>query len=547
MRKTSNALLRVIVIAAMLILVVVAAIRCANGATLAETAWSLLPPIIAIVLALISKEAYSSLFIGIVVGALFTTNFSPVASLDFIINDGLIAAIADNAGIFLFLVLLGIIVALVNAAGGSAAFGRWAETHIKTHAGAQLATFVLGVLIFIDDYFNCLTVGSVMRPVTDGHKISRPKLAYLIDATAAPVCMIAPISSWAAAVSSTAEGLNTGMSGIELFIRAIPYNLYSLMTFVFIIALVVMKFDFGPMKAFEKKAASGDLSALENEEGETFNPKGHLLDLILPVVVLIITCTVGMIYVGGFFGVDAWGGTDCAGDFIGAFGNTNAFIGLPWGGLIALVLTVLYLVARKVLTFKEAMDCIPKGFIAMIPPILILTLAVSLKATINSLGADVYVQALMFSASDFLYSMLPAVIFVVACVLAFASGTSWGTFGILIPVVTAVFPTESPLLIIGISACCAGAVCGDHCSPISDTTIMASAGAQCNHLDHVSTQLPYAVTVAAVSFVGFIVAGFVQNVYVTLAVSTVLLLAVMFALRSMEAGKDRKACFAKKN
>ena len=537
MRKTSNVLLRVVVIAAMLILVVVAAMQCANGGTLAMTAWSLLPPFIAIVLALISKEAYSSLFIGIVVGALFTTNFAPVASLDFIINDGLIAAIAENAGIFLFLVLLGIIVALVNAAGGSAAFGRWAETHIKTRVGAQLSTFVLGVLIFIDDYFNCLTVGSVMRPVTDGHKISRPKLAYLIDATAAPVCMIAPISSWAAAVSSTAEGLNTGMSGIELFIRAIPYNLYSLMTFVFIIALVLMKFDYGPMKKFEQKAASGDLSALESDEGESFNPKGHLLDLILPVVVLIITCTLGMIYVGGFFGVDAWGGTDCAGDFIGAFGNTNAFVGLPWGGIIALVLTVLYLVARKVLTFKEAMDCIPKGFIAMIPPILILTLAVSLKATINSLGADAYVQALMYSASDFLYSMLPAVIFLVACVLAFASGTSWGTFGILIPVVTAVFPVESPLLIIGISACCAGAVCGDHCSPISDTTIMASAGAQCNHLDHVSTQLPYAVTVAAVSFVGFIVAGFVQNVYVTLAVSTVLLLAVMFALRSIEAKK----------
>ena len=538
MRKTSNALLRVIVIAAMLILVVTAAIECANGGTLAMTAWSLLPPFIAIVLALISKEAYSSLFIGIVVGALFTTNFAPVASLDFIINDGLIAAIAENAGIFLFLVLLGIIVALVNAAGGSAAFGRWAQTHIKTRVGAQLSTFVLGVLIFIDDYFNCLTVGSVMRPVTDGHKISRPKLAYLIDATAAPVCMIAPISSWAAAVSSTAEGLNTGMSGIELFIRAIPYNLYSLMTFVFIIALVLMKFDFGPMKKFEQKAASGDLSALESDESESFNPKGHLLDLILPVVVLIITCTVGMVYVGGFFGVDAWGGTDCAGDFIGAFGNTNAFIGLPWGGLIALVLTVLYLVARKVLTFKEAMDCIPKGFIAMIPPILILTLAVSLKATINSLGAADYVQELMYYASDFLYSMLPAVIFLVACVLAFASGTSWGTFGILIPVVTAVFPTDSPLLIIGISACCAGAVCGDHCSPISDTTIMASAGAQCNHLDHVSTQLPYAVTVAAVSFVGFIVAGFVQNVYVTLAVSTVLLLAVLFTLRSIEAKKN---------
>ena len=538
MRKTSNVLLRVIVIAAMLVLVIAAAIQCANGQSLVETAWSLLPPFIAIVLALISKEAYSSLFIGIVVGALFTTNFAPVASLDFIINDGLIAAIADNAGIFLFLVLLGIIVALVNAAGGSAAFGRWAETHIKTHAGAQLATFVLGVLIFIDDYFNCLTVGSVMRPVTDSHKISRPKLAYLIDATAAPVCMIAPISSWAAAVSSTAEDLNTGMSGIELFIRAIPYNLYSLMTFVFIIAIILMKFDYGPMKAFEKKAASGDLSALESDESETFNPKGHLLDLILPVVVLIITCTIGMLYVGGYFGVDTSGSADYAGDFIGAFGNTDAFVGLPWGGLIALVLTVLYLVARKVLTFKEAMDCIPKGFIAMIPPILILTLAVSLKATINSLGAAEYVRALMLYASDFLYSMLPAVIFLVACVLAFASGTSWGTFGILIPIVTAVFPTDSPLLIIGISACCAGAVCGDHCSPISDTTIMASAGAQCNHLNHVSTQLPYAVTVAGVSFVGFIVAGFVQNIYVTLAVSTVLMLAVLFALRSIEAKKN---------
>lgn len=536
-KNTSHALLRIIVIAAMLVLVVAAAIECAGGKALAETAWSLLPPIIAIVLALVSKEAYSSLFVGVVVGALFTTNFAPVAALDAVVNDGMIAAIADNAGIFLFLVLLGIIVALVNAAGGSAAFGRWAETHIKTHAGAQLATFVLGILIFIDDYFNCLTVGSVMRPVTDSHKISRPKLAYLIDATAAPVCMIAPISSWAAAVSSTAEGLNTGMSGIELFIRAIPYNLYSLMTFVFIIAIILMKLDYGPMKTFEQKAASGDLSALESSEEETINPKGHVLDLILPVVVLIITCTIGMLYVGGYFGVDASGSADYAGDFIGAFGNTDAFVGLPWGGIIALVLTVIYLVSRKVITFQQAMECIPKGFIAMISPILILTLAVSLKAMINSLGADAYVRDLMVSASNFLYSMLPAVIFVVACILAFASGTSWGTFGILIPVVTAVFPTDSPLLIIGISACCAGAVCGDHCSPISDTTIMASAGAQCNHLTHVSTQLPYAVTVASVSFVGFIVAGFVQNVYVTLAVSTVLMLAVLFFIRSREARK----------
>ena len=537
MKNKSHVLLRIIVIAAMLVLVVAAAIGCANGATLAETAWSLVPPLIAIVLALVTKEAYSSLFIGVVVGALFTTNFHPVATLDTVVNTGLISAIADNAGIFLFLVLLGIIVALVNKAGGSAAFGRWAKTHIRTRVGAQLATFVLGVLIFIDDYFNCLTVGSVMRPVTDSHKISRPKLAYLIDATAAPVCMIAPISSWAAAVSSTAEGLNTGMSGIELFIRAIPYNLYSLMTFVFIIAIILMKLDYGPMKAYEKKAASGDLSALEGEEGEVINPKGHLLDLILPVVVLIITCTIGMLYVGGFFGVDTSGCPDYAGDFVGAFGNTDAFVGLPWGGIIALVLTVVYLVARKVITFQQAMECVPKGFIAMISPILILTLAVSLKAMINSLGAAAYVQDLMFSASNFLYSLLPAVIFLVACVLAFASGTSWGTFGILIPVVTAVFPTDSPLLIIGISACCAGAVCGDHCSPISDTTIMASAGAQCNHLNHVATQLPYAVTVASVSFVGFIGAGCVQTVYVRLAVSTVLMLAVLFCIRSIEAKK----------
>ena len=489
-------------------------------------------------LALITKEAYSALFIGVLVGSLFTCGFAPVATLDTILNDGLIAAIAANAGIFLFLVLLGIIVALVNAAGGSAAFGRWAETHIKTHAGAQLATFVLGILIFIDDYFNCLTVGSVMRPVTDSHKISRPKLAYLIDATAAPVCMIAPISSWAAAVSSTAEGLDTGMSGIELFVKAIPYNLYSILTFVFILAIIAMKLDYGPMRKFEAKAAKGDLSALVEEAGESANPNGRVIDLILPVLALIVTCTIGMIYVGGFFGADMSGDPSFAGDFIGAFGNTNAFVGLPWGGIIALVLTVIYLVARKVLTFKEAMACVPKGFIAMVPPIIILTLAVSLKAMINALGADVYVYDLMFAASAWLYSMLPAVIFVVACILAFASGTSWGTFGILIPIVTAVFPADSTLLIIGISACCAGAVCGDHCSPISDTTIMASAGAQCEHLDHVSTQLPYALTVAIVSFVGFIVAGFVQNVYITWLASAALLLGILLFLRARERKKE---------
>ena len=533
-KNTWKTVLTVVVLLALAAALVVAAVECANGASLANTAWSLLPPVIAIVLALITKEAYSALFIGVLVGSLFTCGFAPVATLDTILNDGLIAAISANAGIFLFLVLLGIIVALVNAAGGSAAFGRWAETHIKTHAGAQLATFVLGILIFIDDYFNCLTVGSVMRPVTDSHKISRPKLAYLIDATAAPVCMIAPISSWAAAVSSTAEGLDTGMSGIELFVKAIPYNLYSILTFVFILAIIAMKLDYGPMRKFEAKAAKGDLSALVEEAGESANPNGRVIDLILPVLALIVTCTIGMIYVGGFFGADMSGDPSFAGDFIGAFGNTNAFVGLPWGGIIALVLTVIYLVARKVLTFKEAMACVPKGFIAMVPPIIILTLAVSLKAMINALGADVYVYDLMYAASAWLYSMLPAVIFVVACILAFASGTSWGTFGILIPIVTAVFPADSKLLIIGISACCAGAVCGDHCSPISDTTIMASAGAQCAHLDHVSTQLPYALTVAIVSFIGFIVAGFVQNVYITWLVSAALLLGVLLFLRARE-------------
>mgnify|MGYP004456096753 FL=1 len=538
----THRLLRVAALVALAaLLLCVPAFAAEEGAEAANsmygTFWALVPPIIAITLALITKEAYSSLFIGVLVGALFSCEFAPVATLDMIVNDGLVAAIADNAGIFLFLVFLGIIVALVNAAGGSAAFGRWAEKNIHTRVGAQLATFALGVLIFIDDYFNCLTVGSVMRSVTDRHQISRPKLAYLIDATAAPICMIAPISSWAAAVSSTAEDLDIGITGIQLFIRAIPYNLYSLMTFAFIIALTCMKFEYGPMRKFEIKAAQGDLSMLDGAENEEGNSRGRVIDLLLPVLVLIVTCTAGMLYVGGFFGTDAWGGTDCAGDFIAAFGNTDAFIGLPWGSLIALVITVIYLVARRVVSFKDAMACVPKGFQAMISPIIILTLAVSLKTTITSLGAAVYVHDVMEGAAAFLYAMLPAVIFVVACVLAFASGTSWGTFGILIPIVTAIFPASSELLIIGISACCAGAVMGDHCSPISDTTIMSSAGAQCNHLDHVATQIPYVVTVAAVCFVGFIVAGFAQNVYITWIVTLALLLGTLFVIRSLERKK----------
>ena len=503
----------------------------------ANSFWALVPPIIAIGLALITKEAYSSLFIGIVIGALFLNNFAPVATLDSVVNDGLVTAVADNAGIFIFLVILGIIVALVNASGGSAAFGRWAEKNIKTKVGAMLATFVLGVLIFIDDYFNCLTVGSVMRPVTDRHKISRQKLAYLIDATAAPVCMIAPVSSWAAAVSSTAEGLGTGMSGIELFIKAIPFNFYSLFTFVFIITIGIMNFDYGKMVEFEERAKKGDLGGLDNAEEEEGSTKGIIADLVVPVVVLIITCTLGLLYVGGFFGVDAWGGTDCAGDFIAAFGNTDAFIGLPWGALIALIFTVIWVVCRKTMTFKEAMEAVPKGFIAMVPPILILTLAVSLKSMTTALGAREFIGALMEGAAGALYAMLPAVIFVVGCVLAFATGTSWGTFGILIPIVTAIFPAGSDLLVIGISACLAGAVCGDHCSPISDTTIMASAGAQCEHVTHVSSQLPYAISVAAISFVMYIIAGITQtflpfgiNAVVCLivgAIVTVAFLAVM--------------------
>ncbi len=494
------------------------------------TFWALIPPIFAIVLALIIKEAYSSLFLGVLLGAMFCASFNPVGTLDTIINDGLVASIADNAGIFLFLVLLGIIVALVNKSGGSAAFGRWAEAHVKTRVGAILATFALGVLIFIDDYFNCLTVGAVMRPVTDGHKISRAKLAYMIDATAAPVCMIAPISSWAAAVSGVANDLDTGISGIQLFIRAIPFNFYSLLTFVFIVALAFMKFDYGPMALAEKAARlEGKLGALEQKEEQQANPKGRVIDLILPVVVLIIFSVIGMIYVGGY-----WDGAS----FIDAFGDTDAFVALPWAGVIALIFAIAYFLIRRVMSFKEAMECIPQGFIAMVPPIMILVLATSLKSMTSTLGAAEFVHGLMEGAAASLYSMLPAIIFAVACVLAFASGTSWGTFGILIPIVVAIFPADSKLLIIGISACCAGAVCGDHCSPISDTTIMASAGAEMNHLEHVSTQLPYAVSVAILSFVTYIMAGFVQNALICFLFGAVITVAALFVIRKVEAGKQ---------
>ncbi|MGM9937762.1 MAG: Na+/H+ antiporter NhaC family protein, partial [Candidatus Ornithomonoglobus sp.] len=489
--------------------------------------------LVAIALALITKEVYSSLFIGILLGGLFSANWHPVAALDNILNDGIIAAVSGTAGIFVFLVILGAIVALINKAGGSAAFGRWAEVHIKSRVGAQLATFILGVLIFIDDYFNCLTVGGVMLPVTDRHKISRAKLAFLIDATAAPICMIAPVSSWAAAVSEFTKG--TGYSGIELFVRAIPYNFYSLLMITFIIAITLMKFDYGPMKLHEINAVtkgdlftSGKYDVMETDT-ERPNPRGRLIDLILPVVMLVVFSVIGLIYVGGFFS---------GSDFITAFGDTDATVGLPWGAVIAFILTVIYLIARRVITFKEAMACIPKGFNAMVPAILILTFATALKNMTGLLGAADFVQALMDSAAAGLANFLPAIIFLVACVLAFSTGTSWGTFGILIPIVTAIFDPASELLIIGVSACLAGAICGDHCSPISDTTIMSSAGSRSNHVNHVSTQLPYAITVALVSFAVYLLAAAVQSAYILLPVGIVLLIAVLFVIRRVTNGKQ---------
>lgn len=514
--------------------VVVAALILTHTSGAQTTAWALLAPVIAIALALITKEVYSSLFIGIVIGALLYARSDPATALNTIVGKGLASAVADSAGIFIFLVILGIIVCMVNRSGGSHAFGRWAQKHIRTRVGAAIATFLLGVMIFIDDYFNCLTVGSVMRPVTDGHRISRVKLAYLIDATAAPICMIAPISSWAAAVSGCVD--SETYSGLELFVRAIPYNFYSLLTIVFIVALSVMGFDYGKMAGFEIRAQGGDLGALEEDaagNGETVNPRGSLWDLIIPIVILVVTCVCGLVYVGGFFGPNEFYEADNSGNFLAAFGATDAFVGLPWGGLVSLVLITVYLIARRLLNFREAMECIPKGFIAMVPAILILTFATALKNMTNLLDAAGFVRQLMEGAAGGLSLFLPAIIFLVACGLAFATGTSWGTFGILIPIVTNIFPADSDLLFIGISACLAGAVCGDHCSPISDTTIMASAGAQCNHVDHVATQLPYAVTVAGISFVCYLIAPLIDNWFITFPIAVALTVGTLFVIRAV--------------
>ena len=550
MKSSTKGLITAIVIAAVIIGAFAVSF---SDITTTATFWSLVPPIVAIALALITKEVYSSLFIGVLVGAIFAADGSITKTVDLTVNDGLISAISGTAGIFLFLVLLGAIVALINRAGGSAAFGRWAKVHIKTRIGAQLATFVLGVLIFIDDYFNCLTVGSVMMPVTDSHKISRAKFSYLIDATAAPICMIAPVSSWAAAVSSTAADLNAGISGIELFIKAIPFNFYSLLTLVFIVTLVLLKVDYGPMAKHEKNAIENDdlFSTDERVDGEKYeaNEKGKVLDLILPIVALVIVCILGLLYVGGFFGVDIWGGTENKGNLIGAFGNTDATVGLPWGSLIAFILIVIYMVARKLVSFNGAMEAIPQGFKAMVPAITILTLATSLKNVTGLLDSDTFIDTLMKSdAAQSLAWALPAVIFIVACLLAFATGTSWGTFGILIPIVVTMFPdVKDPLLFIGISACLAGAVCGDHCSPISDTTIMSSAGARCVHVNHVSTQLPYAITVAVISFVMFLLAGllggllklgFTVTAVLSLAIGVVVTVGFLFVMKNLQAKKN---------
>ena len=508
------------------------------------TLWSLFPPVVAIGLALITKEAYSSLFVGILVGGFLSTGFKPIPTVGTIVKDGLIGAVEGQAGIFAFLVILGIIVALLNKAGGSQAFGTWASKHVKTKVGASLATFFFGVLIFIDDYFNCLTVGAVMRPVTDKNKISRAKLSYLIDATAAPICMIAPISSWAAAVASYApEG-----KGISLFCQAIPYNFYSLLTFVFIFGIVLMKFDYGPMKLHEANALKGDLFTSGTETGEEDAPatsKGKVIDLVFPIIILIAVCVFSLFYVGRCMG-EEWvfnpANYDKSLGFIDAFSNTDATVGLPWGGIIALVITVIYFVARRLVSFKEAMECIPKGFIAMVPAILILTMATALKNMTGLLDSSTFVSSALESAGGLNY-FLPAIIFLVACGIAFATGTSWGTFGILIPIVLSIFPIDAaePIGIICMSACLAGAVCGDHCSPISDTTIMSSAGARCDHINHVSTQLPYALTVAAISFVGYILAGFVQKWYIVLPIMAAVTILVLFIIKTITKKEPKKA------
>lgn len=531
------------------LLIVAFTVCCIIAAPITEakgTLWSLFPPVIAIGLALITKEVYSSLFVGILSGGIIYAAASGTGfegTFKAVVQDGLITNLSNayNVGILVFLVVLGIIVVLMNKAGGSRAYGEWAAAHIRGRRGAALSTFFLGVLIFVDDYFNCLTVGSVMRPITDNHNISRSKLAYLIDSTAAPICIIAPISSWAAAVSGTVEGVN----GISLFINTIPYNLYAFLTILMVIFISVSDTDYGPMKIHEDNAKNGDIFTTKNntyeQDAQPVTERGRVIDLILPVAVLIVFCVVGMIYTGGFFS-----GTD----FVTAFANCDAAYGLSLGSISALIVIIAYYMLRRVLKFNECMDSIAAGFKQMVPAILILTFAWTLKTMTNHLEAGAFVSGVVQSATA-LSVLLPVILFVVAIGLAFATGTSWGTFGILIPIVTSVFDAElanvsqtgeiPSMVIICISACLAGAVCGDHCSPISDTTIMASTGAQCDHVNHVSTQLPYALTVAAVCVVGYLLSGFVHNVFIVLGFSAALMLAVLFAIRFFVKRKESRS------
>lgn len=492
------------------------------------TFWALVPPVVAIGLALITKEVYSSLFVGVLMGGILYSGFSFEGTITHIFEDGMISVLSDsyNVGILIFLVILGTMVCLMNRAGGSAAFGQFAADHIKGRVGAELATILLGCLIFIDDYFNCLTVGSVMRPVTDKFKVSRAKLAYLIDATAAPICIIAPISSWAAAVTGFVEGED----GFSIFVRAIPYNFYAILTIVMMIGMVLLRTEFGSMKFHEKNALKGDLYTTpgrpyDTEKQPEVSVRGTVLDLLIPIISLIICCMIGMLYTGGFFSGE---------DFVTAFSQSDASLGLTMGSFFGLLITIGLYQVRRVLKFSECMACIPEGFKSMVPAIMILSFAWTLKAMTDSLGADVYVATVVASSARSFLNFLPAIIFVVGCFLAFATGTSWGTFGILIPIVVAVFENSNPdLMIISISACMAGAVCGDHCSPISDTTIMASAGAQCEHVNHVTTQLPYAIVAAVVSFISYIIAGFVQSAWIALPIAIVLMVITMLVIRGI--------------
>ena len=531
--RNSKKLFRIMTMCLMIVMMMSVTVFAEGEATeyvpkLYSTVWALVPPVVAITLALITKEVYSSLFVGIAVGGIFYGGGNFERTITHVLNDGLIGVLSDpyNVGILIFLVILGAMVSLMNRAGGSAAFGRWASQHIKTRVGAQITTIILGCLIFIDDYFNCLTVGSVMRPITDKHNVSRAKLAYLIDSTAAPICIIAPISSWAAAVT----GFVPGEDGLSVFVQAIPFNFYALFTIIMMLGLVLLKVDYGPMKLHEDNAKKGDLFTTGarpyayNEEVKE-NTKGHVLDLLIPIASLIVFCVIGMIYTGGFFSGES---------IVTAFSNADASVGLALGSFFALVVTIILYVCRKALTFKECMDCIPEGFKSMVPAIMILTFAWSLKAMTDSLGAAPFVEGIMKGNAQALMNFLPAVIFLVGCFLAFATGTSWGTFGILIPIVVGVFANDHQMMIIAISACMAGAVCGDHCSPISDTTIMASAGSQSDHVNHVSTQIPYAATVAVISCITYIIAGFTKSAAISLGFGLIAVLGTLAFIKSRE-------------